>query len=108
VPRGLPAERHRVVEHKAAAGNPLQQRRSDLPERSHTFGRQCRYQSAAKSSSAHGVARTGIAGPMSLRVVVADDESLVRKSILRFLRDHDVEILEECEDGASALEAIRL
>jgi two-component system LytT family response regulator len=44
---------------------------------------------------------------MSLRVVIADDEFLVRKSILRFLRDHDVEILEECEDGVSALKAIR-
>jgi two-component system LytT family response regulator len=44
---------------------------------------------------------------MSLRVVIADDESLVRKSIRRFLRDHDVEIVEDCEDGISALEAIR-
>ena len=44
---------------------------------------------------------------MSLRVVIADDEFLVRKSIRRFLRDHDVEIVEECEDGVSALEAIR-
>ena len=44
---------------------------------------------------------------MTLRVVVADDESLVRKSIRRFLRDHDVEIIEECGDGVSALQAIR-
>jgi two-component system LytT family response regulator len=44
---------------------------------------------------------------MSLRVVVADDEALVRKSICRFLRGHDVEMIEECGDGRSTLEAIR-
>lgn len=45
---------------------------------------------------------------MSLRVVVADDERLVRKSICHYLRAHDdVEMVEECSDGASALRAIR-
>lgn len=44
---------------------------------------------------------------MSLRVIIADDESLVRKSVRKFLREHDVEIIAECEDGASALRAIR-
>jgi two-component system LytT family response regulator len=44
---------------------------------------------------------------MRLRVLIADDEVLVRKSIRRLLRDHDVEIVEECEDGRSALNAIR-
>ncbi|HEY0265029.1 MAG TPA: LytTR family DNA-binding domain-containing protein [Granulicella sp.] len=44
---------------------------------------------------------------MSLKVLIADDEPLVRKSILRLLRDHDVEIVAECEDGRSALQEIR-
>lgn len=44
---------------------------------------------------------------MHLKVLIADDEPLVRKSIRRLLRDHDVEIIEECEDGRSALHSMR-
>lgn len=44
---------------------------------------------------------------MSLRVVIADDERLVRKSICHYLAAHDVEVLEECSDGVSAQRAIR-
>ncbi len=44
---------------------------------------------------------------MSLRVVIADDEPLVRKSVRRFLRGHDVEVIAECVDGTSAVHAIR-
>lgn len=44
---------------------------------------------------------------MGLKVLIADDEALVRKSIRRLLRDYDVEIVRECEDGRSALNTIR-
>ena len=44
---------------------------------------------------------------MGLKVLIADDEALVRKSIRRLLRDHDIDSLEECEDGRAALNAIR-
>jgi len=44
---------------------------------------------------------------MTIRTIVIDDEPLVRTSILRVLRaDRDLEVLGECGDGASALEAI--
>ncbi len=44
---------------------------------------------------------------MSFTVIIADDESLVRKSVRRFLRDYDAEVLEECSDGAATLAALR-
>jgi len=44
---------------------------------------------------------------MNLTVIIADDEPLVRKSVRRFLMDYDVEVLEECGDGASTLAALR-
>ncbi|MDE1154759.1 MAG: LytTR family DNA-binding domain-containing protein [Acidobacteriaceae bacterium] len=44
---------------------------------------------------------------MSMKVLIADDEALVRKSVRRLLLDHDVEIVAECEDGRSALDAIQ-
>jgi two-component system, LytTR family, response regulator len=44
---------------------------------------------------------------MSIRTIVIDDEPLVRTSITRVLRtDEEIEVIGECGDGASALEAI--
>jgi two-component system LytT family response regulator len=41
-----------------------------------------------------------------LRVIIADDEPLVRKSVRRFLRPYDVEVVCECADGRSCVQAI--
>lgn len=43
---------------------------------------------------------------MNLRVLIADDEELVRRSVRRFLRTHEVASITECSDGRQALEAI--
>jgi two-component system LytT family response regulator len=43
---------------------------------------------------------------MALRVLIADDEPLVRKSVRRFLRPYDVEVVCECGDGRSCVRAI--
>ena len=45
----------------------------------------------------------------AMRVVVADDEPLARRRMLRLLRDHDdeVDVVAVCETGAHAVEAIR-
>lgn len=44
---------------------------------------------------------------MTIRTLVIDDEPLVRSSILKVLRaDNDIEVIDECEDGLSALAAI--
>ena len=44
---------------------------------------------------------------MSLRVLIVDDEPLARRGLLRLLREApDVEVVGECGDGASAVEAI--
>jgi len=44
-----------------------------------------------------------------MRVVVADDEPLARRRMVRLLRDHDdeVDVVAVCETGAHAVEAIR-
>ncbi|HEV7590462.1 MAG TPA: LytTR family DNA-binding domain-containing protein [Longimicrobium sp.] len=44
-----------------------------------------------------------------MRVVVADDEPLARRRMLRLLREHDddVDVVAVCETGAHAVEAIR-
>ena len=45
---------------------------------------------------------------MTIRTIVIDDEPLVRTSILRVLRtDRDIEVIRECGDGVSALQAIQ-
>ena len=45
---------------------------------------------------------------MSIATLVVDDEPIARHAIVRLLRDDsDIELLAECGDGASALEAIR-
>jgi two-component system, LytTR family, response regulator len=44
---------------------------------------------------------------MTIRTIIVDDEPLVRSSILRILQhDKDIEVICECGDGVSALEAI--
>jgi two-component system, LytTR family, response regulator len=44
---------------------------------------------------------------MRIRTILIDDEPLVRSSLLRTLRhDKDIEVVRECGDGVSALEAI--
>jgi two-component system LytT family response regulator len=44
---------------------------------------------------------------MTLRVLIADDEPVARRGILRLLRQEpDIEVVGECEDGASAIAAI--
>ncbi|HZD50849.1 MAG TPA: LytTR family DNA-binding domain-containing protein, partial [Silvibacterium sp.] len=49
----------------------------------------------------------GAAFVMTIRTIVIDDEPLVRTSIMRILRaDRDIEVIRECADGVSALEAI--
>ena len=45
---------------------------------------------------------------MTLRVVVVDDEPVARRGILRLLRQEaDIDVVGECGDGRSAIEAIR-
>jgi two-component system LytT family response regulator len=44
---------------------------------------------------------------MTLKVLIADDEPLVRKSVRRFLQTYDVEVINECSDGRSCVDAIR-
>lgn len=45
---------------------------------------------------------------MSITVLVVDDEPIARHAIVRLLHDDpDIELLGECGDGASAVEAIR-
>jgi two-component system, LytTR family, response regulator len=45
---------------------------------------------------------------MSLRIVLADDEPLARERLRRLLsREDGVELVAECEDGASTVEAVR-
>ena len=43
----------------------------------------------------------------TLRVVIADDEPLVRAQLLRLLAEHDVEIMGECADGESVLREVQ-
>jgi len=44
---------------------------------------------------------------MTIRAVIADDEPLARRGILRFLKnDSEVEVVAECSDGQSAVGAI--
>nr|WP_255481502.1 LytTR family transcriptional regulator DNA-binding domain-containing protein [Rhodanobacter sp. ANJX3] len=46
--------------------------------------------------------------PVSITALVVDDEPIARHAIVRLLRDDpDIELLGECGDGASAVEAIR-
>jgi len=45
---------------------------------------------------------------MSIATLVVDDEPIARRAVVRLLRDDpDIELLGECGDGASAVEAIR-
>lgn len=45
---------------------------------------------------------------MTIRVLIVDDEPVARRGILRLLRQEpDIEVVEECGDGRSAIEAIR-
>ena len=45
---------------------------------------------------------------MSIRALIVDDEPLARRSIQRFLKnDVSVDVIAECEDGESAVAAIR-
>lgn len=44
---------------------------------------------------------------VSYMAIIADDEPLARKSVRRFLKDYDVEIVEECGDGAETLAALK-
>jgi len=44
---------------------------------------------------------------LSLRVLIADDEPLVRAQLRRLLSDHDVEIVGECADGESVLREVQ-
>jgi two-component system LytT family response regulator len=49
------------------------------------------------------------ARPKKIRALVVDDEPLARSSILHALRAHnDVEVLDECDCAAAALDAIRI
>ena len=44
---------------------------------------------------------------MSIRALIIDDEPLARQSVRRFLKQHnDIELLGECADGQSAIDAI--
>ncbi|HEY0263971.1 MAG TPA: LytTR family DNA-binding domain-containing protein [Granulicella sp.] len=44
---------------------------------------------------------------MTLKAVIIDDEPLLRRSILRFLKPHpEVKVVAECGDGPSAIESI--
>ena len=45
---------------------------------------------------------------MTITTLVVDDEPLARRAIVRQLgNDPDIELLAECGDGASAVQAIR-
>lgn len=44
---------------------------------------------------------------MPLRVLIADDEPLVRAQLRRLLGDHDVDIVGECADGESVLREVQ-
>ena len=44
---------------------------------------------------------------MNLRVLIVDDEELVRRSVRRFLSNHEIGSIVECTDGQQALQAIR-
>jgi two-component system LytT family response regulator len=45
---------------------------------------------------------------MSIATLVVDDEPIARRAIVRLLRDDpEIELLEECGDGVSAVQAIR-
>ena len=44
---------------------------------------------------------------MALRVLIADDEPLVRAQLRRLLADHDVEIIGECADGESVMREVQ-
>ena len=44
---------------------------------------------------------------MTIKAIIVDDELLMRRSILRFLKTHpEVEVVAECGDGASAVQAV--
>jgi len=44
---------------------------------------------------------------MTIKAIIVDDEPLLRRSILRFLRPHpEVQVVAECGDGPSAIESI--
>ena len=43
---------------------------------------------------------------MTLRTVIADDEALARRRLRRLLAEHDVEIVAEAANGASAVRAV--
>lgn len=46
---------------------------------------------------------------MSVRIVIADDHPVVRRGLAQFIADEDdLEVVAECADGASALEAVAL
>ena len=45
--------------------------------------------------------------PAAMRALVVDDEAPARRKILRFLQEHDVEIVGEAADATAALSAIR-
>lgn len=44
---------------------------------------------------------------MTLRVIIADDEELVRRSVRKFLRSHEVDSIVECSDGREAVDALQ-
>jgi two-component system LytT family response regulator len=45
---------------------------------------------------------------MTIKAIIVDDELLMRRSILRFLKAHPaVEVIAECGDGVSAVQAVR-
>jgi len=44
---------------------------------------------------------------MSITAIIADDEPLVRRSVRRFLKEYDINVLEECGDGAATIAALR-
>lgn len=44
---------------------------------------------------------------MTLRALIVDDEPIARRRIRRLLRDADVDVVGQCGDGASAVEAVR-
>lgn len=44
---------------------------------------------------------------LPLRLLIADDEPLVRAQLRRLLGDHDVEIINECADGESVLREVQ-
>ncbi|MGV3590735.1 MAG: LytR/AlgR family response regulator transcription factor [Gammaproteobacteria bacterium] len=44
---------------------------------------------------------------MTLRVLIADDEPLAREGVVLLLRDSDVQIVAQCDNGAQAVRCIR-